>query len=232
MHDAALADGDRDQVFAGQRGRVGLAHRGHRFRGELIVRDEIDMVPIPAIDGAQHALAEPRGVLDDPVEHRLDAGRRVRDQAQDLGCRGLPLPGFLKFERKPFGFCLAGLSTLVFAGLETRAAFGAWRRFAVVVAWLRDLVGLSPAFIACLKSRDKPSYRLKPAMGKGVRRLLGSKQKSRLVFAASAARVKQILTGVGRPPKPNSRRSTRLRVVAPAGCPCCSRINLHSAHQA
>src|SRR5213076_2474945 len=36
VHDAALADCDRDQVFAGQRGRVGLAHRGHRFRGEMI----------------------------------------------------------------------------------------------------------------------------------------------------------------------------------------------------
>jgi len=41
----------------------------------------------------------------------------------------------------------------------------------VVVAWLLDLVGPPPAFIACLKSRDKPSYRLKPAMGKGLRRL-------------------------------------------------------------
>jgi hypothetical protein len=37
------------------------------------VRDQIDMLAIPAIDGAQHALAQPRGVLDDPVEHRLDA---------------------------------------------------------------------------------------------------------------------------------------------------------------
>ena len=34
--------------------------------------DQMDMIPLPAIDGAQHALAEPRRVLDDPVEHRLD----------------------------------------------------------------------------------------------------------------------------------------------------------------
>ena len=109
----------------------------------------------------------------------------------DLGGRCLPLPGFLKFERQavrlPFG---RDFRLSAFAGLETRAAFGAWRRFAVVVAWLRDLVGLSPAFIACPKPQDEPSYRLKPAKGKGVRRLFESKQKSRLVFAASAARVK------------------------------------------
>jgi hypothetical protein len=58
---------------------------------------------------------------------------------------------------------------LGFAARETRAAFGAWRRFTVVVALLRDLVGLPPAFIACLKSRGRLSYRLKPAMGKGIR---------------------------------------------------------------
>ena len=62
------------------------------------MRDEVDMLAIPAIDGAQHTLAEPRCVLDDPVEHRLQIGRRVRDQAQDFGGRGLPLFGFLKFE--------------------------------------------------------------------------------------------------------------------------------------
>jgi hypothetical protein len=81
------------------------------------------------------------------------------------------------------------LSTFAFAGRETLAAFVAWRCFAVVVAWLRDLVGLSPAFIACPKFQEKPSYRLRPVKGKGVRRLDVSKQKSQPVFVGSAARV-------------------------------------------
>jgi hypothetical protein len=66
----------------------------------------------------------------------------------------LPLPGFLKFEASGSISVGAGLSALVFAGPETRAGFGAWRRFAVVVAWLRNLVDLSPAFIACPKPQD------------------------------------------------------------------------------
>lgn len=66
---------------------------------------------------------------------------------------------------------MAELSTFAFAGRETLAAFVVWRGFALVVAWLRDLVGLSSDFIACPKSQEKPSYRLKPAKGKGVRRL-------------------------------------------------------------
>jgi hypothetical protein len=75
---------------------------------------------------------------------------------------------------------VAGLSAFVLAGLETRAAFGAWRRFAVVVVRFPD--GPLPAFIACPKLQDKPSYRLKLAKGKGIRRLPGPKQESRLVF--------------------------------------------------
>jgi hypothetical protein len=64
----------------------------------------MDMISLAAVDRAEHALAEPRRILDDPIEHRLDAGRRVRDQAQDLGCRGLPLPGFLQFDGKLLDF--------------------------------------------------------------------------------------------------------------------------------
>jgi hypothetical protein len=105
--------------------------------------------------------------------------------------------------------------------------------FAVVVAWLRDLVGLSPAFIACPKPQDEPSYRLKPAKGKGVRGLFESYRSHGWFLPRPLLALKQILTGVGCPSeKAKSRRSTGLRVVAPAGCPCCSRINLHSAHQA
>ncbi len=91
MHDAPLADRHRDQILAGERRRIGLAHRRHRCRRKLIMRDQMDVIPVPAIDGAQHALAEPRCVPDDPVEHRRKIGRRVGDQAQDLGCRGLAL---------------------------------------------------------------------------------------------------------------------------------------------
>jgi hypothetical protein len=78
-------------------------------------------------------------------------------------------------------------STVAFAELETRAAFGAWRRFAVVVASLlvRRLLSLPAPSL-----RISHRYRLKPAKGKAVRRLLRSERKSRLVFATSAARVK------------------------------------------
>jgi hypothetical protein len=57
VHDAPLAHRHRDQIAAGDWGRIGLSHRRHRFRGELIVRDKVNMVAIPAIGGAQHALA-------------------------------------------------------------------------------------------------------------------------------------------------------------------------------
>ena len=64
--------------------------------------DQVDLIAIPAIGRAQHALAQPCGVLDDPIEHWLQIGRRVRNQAQHLGCRGLPLPGVGEFAGKPF----------------------------------------------------------------------------------------------------------------------------------
>jgi hypothetical protein len=70
------------------------------------VRDQVDVVSVPAVDGAQHALAEPRCVPDDPVEYRRKIGRRVGDEAQDLGCRGLALSGLLKFEGESFDFGL------------------------------------------------------------------------------------------------------------------------------
>ena len=66
------------------------------------MRDQVDLIAVAAIDGAQHALAEPRCVPDDPVEHRRKIGRRVGDEAQDLGCRGLALSGLLEFEGKSF----------------------------------------------------------------------------------------------------------------------------------
>ncbi|MGA8561541.1 MAG: hypothetical protein WB685_19210, partial [Pseudolabrys sp.] len=92
--------------------------------------------------------------------------------------------------------------------------FGAWRRFAVVVAWLRDLVGLSPAFIACPKPQDEPSYRLKPAKGKSVRRLVGSKRKLRLVLLRPSLALKQILTGVGCP----SEKGQKPALYQTSGC--------------
>ena len=53
-----------------------------------------------------------------------------------------------------------------FAGLEAVAVFVERRSFAVVFARLFDVVGLSPAFIACPKSPDKLSHRPEPATGK------------------------------------------------------------------
>src|SRR5260370_23967579 len=54
--------------------------------------------------GAEDTLAERLWLLRDSFEHRLEFSRGVRDEAQDLGCRCLPLPGFLKFEGKLFDF--------------------------------------------------------------------------------------------------------------------------------
>jgi hypothetical protein len=116
------------------------------------VRDQMDMLPIPAIDGAQHALAEPRRVLDDPVEHRLDAGRRVRDEAQDLVGRGLPLPGFLKFEGKPFGLGLGGTFHFVFCGAGD-APF--WRLAALCRG--RRVASRSGWSVACLHCLSQAS---------------------------------------------------------------------------
>ena len=56
------------------------------------MRDEVDLVPIPAIDGAQHALAQPRGVPDDPVEHRRRSvgASEIRLKTSDVAaCRSL-----------------------------------------------------------------------------------------------------------------------------------------------
>ena len=61
-----------------------LLMHGHAIADGLIVRDQLDLLAIPAIDGAEHTLAQPRCVLHDPVEHRQEIGRRVGDQAQDF----------------------------------------------------------------------------------------------------------------------------------------------------
>ena len=87
------------------------------------MRDQVDMLAIPAIDRAQHTLAEPRCVLDDPIEHRQQISRRVSDEAQDLGCRGLPLPGFLKFEGKLFDFGFGGTFDFRFCGAGDARCF-------------------------------------------------------------------------------------------------------------
>ena len=46
VHDAALADRDRDQVWACERRWIGFAHRRHRFRRELIVGDQMDLLAV------------------------------------------------------------------------------------------------------------------------------------------------------------------------------------------
>jgi hypothetical protein len=49
---------------------------------------------IEAAHEAIHAVAETDGTPDDCVEDRLNVGRRARDDAQDLGGRGLLLQRF------------------------------------------------------------------------------------------------------------------------------------------
>jgi hypothetical protein len=95
----------------------------------------MDILAFPAIDGAQHTLAEPRGVLHDPVEHRLQIGRRVGDQAQDLGGRRLPLFGFLKFEDELCDFRFRAGRAGHAHGLRRSAALWRRRRAASRLIW-------------------------------------------------------------------------------------------------
>ena len=91
MHDAPFADRYRDQIAAREQGGIGFPHRCHRFRGELVVRDQMDALPITAIDRAEDTVAESRCVFDDRLEHRLKFGRRAPYRSQHLGSCGLLL---------------------------------------------------------------------------------------------------------------------------------------------
>ena len=53
--------------------------------------DHVDQLAVVARDAADASVAERQGVLDDRIEHRLDVGRRLRDDLQDLGRRRLLL---------------------------------------------------------------------------------------------------------------------------------------------
>ena len=47
------------------------------------------------------SVAQPRGIFCDYVQHRLDVGRRTRDNAQDFTCRRLLFQRFLEFLEQP-----------------------------------------------------------------------------------------------------------------------------------
>ncbi len=69
-------------------------HRdGRRGRDGAVMGDEVREVPVSAEHGGVQRVAQASGTLRDRVEHRLDVGRRARDDAQDLGGRRLLLQG-------------------------------------------------------------------------------------------------------------------------------------------
>ena len=55
------------------------------------MRDKMDELAVEAEHGAVPRLAQPHRAPDDGVEHRLDVGRRARDDPQDLARGGLLL---------------------------------------------------------------------------------------------------------------------------------------------
>ena len=77
-------------VAAGQ-GQGEFAHRTDRNRA--VVGDEHEAVTIAAAHRGIERLAQAGRALDDRVEHRLDVGRRARDDPEDLAGRGLLLQG-------------------------------------------------------------------------------------------------------------------------------------------
>jgi hypothetical protein len=61
------------------------------FRREPVMRHEVKQPPVEPKEKAELALAEACRAMRDGVKHRLDVGRRARDDAQDLARRGLLL---------------------------------------------------------------------------------------------------------------------------------------------
>jgi hypothetical protein len=77
-----------------ERRGIGVTHCRYGYRRELVVSDQVNMLAVGTIDGAENALAEPRRVPDDWLEQRKEIGRRIRNQAQHLRGRRLTVAGF------------------------------------------------------------------------------------------------------------------------------------------
>ena len=71
---------------------------------------------IATMDDRIIRVTQPRGILSDHIEHRLDIGRRTGDHAQNLTRRRLLLQRLLKFLKEPHVF--DGDSSLIGEGFE------------------------------------------------------------------------------------------------------------------
>ena len=70
---------------------------GQRLRREVVMRDDMDEVPIVAIGHTEQGVAERHGASQDGVVHRLEVGWRAADDSEDLAGRGLLVQGLGKF---------------------------------------------------------------------------------------------------------------------------------------
>ena len=93
--------------------RQDLARRGV---DRAVVRDGPHELALDPQDDRVDRLAEPRGPLRDDVEHRLDVGRRARDDPQDLGRRRLVLERLGELARPVLDLLLEGGVRLVELG--------------------------------------------------------------------------------------------------------------------
>ena len=82
----------------------------------VVLGGDVDQFPVEPEDRTEAGVAQPRGVLDDGVEDRLDVGRRARDDPQDLGRRRLLLQRLFRLVEQPH--VLDGDDRLVGEGLE------------------------------------------------------------------------------------------------------------------
>src|SRR5262249_45119062 len=64
-----------------------------RPRDIPMMHDEPGKVPFDTVDGAEEAVTEPQGALDDRLEHWLSSRRGARDPSQDLRGARLLLEG-------------------------------------------------------------------------------------------------------------------------------------------
>ena len=74
--------------------------KGSRYRDRSGVSRESELAACREHDDGVLSRAELRGALRDRVEHRLDLGRRGRDDPEDLADRGLPFEGILRLGDK------------------------------------------------------------------------------------------------------------------------------------
>jgi hypothetical protein len=59
--------------------------------------DKPKLIVISAPNRSVGGIAQPRGILRDHIQHRLQVSRRVSDHAEDLTCRHLLIQRFVNF---------------------------------------------------------------------------------------------------------------------------------------